>query len=164
MKLESDAMTWSLCATTCRDSKFNYAGIQEGRYCYCGQSDYDKYGPSTCTTKCTGDASQICGDPDKITVIPSCAPGYYGNLCEEVCVENWCRHCNVETGKCPPTPKPPTISPPITPIPVPMTTRKPPTPPEEGNKFTAIEYLVAIFLLSKYLNVLAVVVLTSFQF
>ena len=100
--------------------------------------------------KCTGDASQICGDPDKITVIPSCAPGYYGNLCDVVCVENWCRHCDIETGKCPTTPKP-TISPPITPIPVsvPTTTRKPPAPappPEEGNRFTVIEYLVAILL------------------
>ena len=115
MKLKSDSMTWSLCASTCRQASFNYAGIQEGRYCYCGQSGYDKYGPSTCTMTCTGNSNQICGDHTKITVLPACQPGFYGTSCEKNCEPN-CYQCDVETGKCI-IPKAVTTAPtPVTPV------------------------------------------------
>lgn len=97
MKLESDVMTWSLCARTCARASFNYAGLQDGRYCYCGNSGYDKYGWSTCTTPCTGNAMQICGDETKITVVKSCASGYFGPECDGVCN---CDDCDVQTGIC----------------------------------------------------------------
>ena len=100
MKLESDAMTWELCRSTCRKAKFNYAGIEEGRYCYCGQSGYDKLGASKCTTVCSGNSMQICGGDDDLTVIRSCPPKQYGTDCQFLCMDPDCDECDVDSGIC----------------------------------------------------------------
>jgi len=56
------AMTAKQCQRLCADQGFSYAGLQDGSWCFCGNS-YGRYktGAATCTTKCAGDEKQICG-------------------------------------------------------------------------------------------------------
>ncbi len=56
------AMTVTQCQRLCTDQGFTYAGLQDGSWCFCGNS-YGRYktGTATCTTKCAGDEKQTCG-------------------------------------------------------------------------------------------------------
>jgi len=46
----------------CSDQGFKYAGLQNGSWCFCGNSyGRHKAGAASCTTKCAGDQKQICG-------------------------------------------------------------------------------------------------------
>jgi hypothetical protein len=57
----SQSNTPQHCVQMCRDQGFAYAGVQSGESCLCGNS-YAKVGEAdNCTSKCTGDPSQICG-------------------------------------------------------------------------------------------------------
>jgi hypothetical protein len=57
----SRANTPQRCMAICRDKGFEYAGVQYGESCLCG----DRYGSqgraSNCDMPCTGDSKQICG-------------------------------------------------------------------------------------------------------
>ena len=56
-------MTTELCAATCRDRGFAYAGTQYSSWCFCGNS-YGKSGTAeNCNMKCAGNTNQICGGP-----------------------------------------------------------------------------------------------------
>ena len=45
----------------CVIQQWQYAGVQGGIYCFCGD-DYDIYGESKdCTTACNGDITLTCG-------------------------------------------------------------------------------------------------------
>ena len=49
------------CVDACTENYFMYAGLQNGQYCYCGNS-YGRYGPSSdCKTRCSESKSEICG-------------------------------------------------------------------------------------------------------
>jgi hypothetical protein len=59
---QDGAMTVGLCTSTCRDRGFRFAGARNGFRCFCGDNADRKFGPATtCTSKCYGDGSQICG-------------------------------------------------------------------------------------------------------
>ncbi|VUC25017.1 unnamed protein product [Clonostachys rosea] len=50
------------CADLCGRFGFKYAGVEYGRECYCGNEiKNEKATESSCGTKCSGDANQICG-------------------------------------------------------------------------------------------------------
>ncbi|XP_006822541.1 uncharacterized protein LOC102805667, partial [Saccoglossus kowalevskii] len=60
-----DGMTAGACIGFCtqRAASSQYAGVQAGDECYCGNS-YDTYGhadESDCNEQCSGDSSEICG-------------------------------------------------------------------------------------------------------
>ncbi|CAM9875999.1 unnamed protein product [Ectocarpus sp. 8 AP-2014] len=60
-------MTTAGCADTCSD--YAYYGTQFGRECWCGNNAaYDIYGEATCEKACTGDASDVCGGNDAMSV------------------------------------------------------------------------------------------------
>lgn len=49
------------CIAACRARGFQYAGLQDGKSCLCGNT-YGRYGAAdNCNVKCTGDNRQICG-------------------------------------------------------------------------------------------------------
>lgn len=57
----SEAMSPALCVQTCAARGFAFAGVQYGRYCFCGNS-YGRSGRATnCDMRCAGSAGQICG-------------------------------------------------------------------------------------------------------
>ncbi|KAK3269058.1 hypothetical protein CYMTET_22474 [Cymbomonas tetramitiformis] len=58
--LPSDIMTPYLCADLC--SGFEFFGTQNADECFCGTTDFDRYGESNnCIKKCKGDQSVECG-------------------------------------------------------------------------------------------------------
>ncbi|KAK8070329.1 hypothetical protein PG994_006945 [Apiospora phragmitis] len=61
-------LTPGRCQSTCRDRGYSYAGVENGRECWCGDAiqDDDKNAPAAeeaCSTRCTGDSDQACGGP-----------------------------------------------------------------------------------------------------
>jgi len=56
------SMTVDICVGLCADQGFNYAGLQDGSWCFCG-NEFGRFPQSAaiCQTKCTGDNSQTCG-------------------------------------------------------------------------------------------------------
>ncbi|WVQ99770.1 hypothetical protein IAU59_006912 [Kwoniella sp. CBS 9459] len=61
----SDSMTIETCLNFCQDKGFQYAGIEYGRECYCGDSLVNgaslDIASSSCNTACAGDDSSLCG-------------------------------------------------------------------------------------------------------
>jgi hypothetical protein len=56
------SMTVDQCLRLCKDQDFIYAGLQNGSWCFCGNSyERHKAAPASCTTKCAGDQKLICG-------------------------------------------------------------------------------------------------------
>ncbi|CAH1779946.1 unnamed protein product [Owenia fusiformis] len=54
-------LTQRVCVKHCFDRGYHYAGAQNGKNCYCGNS-YGRYGPSTkCNKKCPGEPEANCG-------------------------------------------------------------------------------------------------------
>ena len=54
-------LTIERCIRLCSDKGFDYAGMQIGSRCFCGNS-YGRYGlAGNCDRKCFWDHSQICG-------------------------------------------------------------------------------------------------------
>lgn len=59
----SSSMTVNLCVQYCTNLSNQYAGVQNGSECYCGNS-FRKYGirnDSSCDVNCSGDNSNQCG-------------------------------------------------------------------------------------------------------
>ncbi|CAN0148389.1 unnamed protein product, partial [Ectocarpus sp. 12 AP-2014] len=55
------------CAAFC--SAFAYYGTQYGRECWCGNNaDYVVYGEASCDMACAGDATDICGGVNAMSV------------------------------------------------------------------------------------------------
>ena len=60
---ESDDMTPDLCVAECKSRNFAFAGVQYGRWCFCGDS-YGGVGTapaSECGMACAGDGDDTCG-------------------------------------------------------------------------------------------------------
>jgi hypothetical protein len=54
------AMTVQKCVSFCRSKEFAFAGLQFGRWCFCGKTPgYSR--ASNCNMACSGDSGQICG-------------------------------------------------------------------------------------------------------
>ncbi|KAH7040965.1 uncharacterized protein B0I36DRAFT_344618 [Microdochium trichocladiopsis] len=62
--------TRAFCTATCAESWFKIAAVSGSR-CYCG-NQLDRQAvevpPSSCTTKCPGDAAQVCGGDTRLNV------------------------------------------------------------------------------------------------
>ncbi|GFZ50872.1 Endo-1,3-alpha-glucanase agn1 [Saitozyma sp. JCM 24511] len=59
----SGSLTPAICQSYCGSAGYTYAGVEYGYQCWCGNS-YDstkKTSDSSCTYKCAGDSSQVCG-------------------------------------------------------------------------------------------------------
>ncbi len=56
------SMTVNQCLSLCKDQGFKYAGLQNGAWCFCGDS-YGRYkaGAANCSAKCAGNRKLICG-------------------------------------------------------------------------------------------------------
>jgi hypothetical protein len=56
------SMTRDRCLSLCAEQGFRFAGLQDGSWCFCGDS-YGRYGAESesCTTECAGDPDQVCG-------------------------------------------------------------------------------------------------------
>jgi len=59
---QSNSMTVETCQASCKQNNYQYAGLQNGEECWCGNS-YGKYGAdlSACNTNCAGNANEFCG-------------------------------------------------------------------------------------------------------
>ncbi|OBT82398.1 hypothetical protein VE02_09582 [Pseudogymnoascus sp. 03VT05] len=67
------SMTTELCQATCGKAGYSLAGIEYGGQCYCdnqvrnaGRLEIDHV--SLCNMPCSGDSTQICGGPDRLTM------------------------------------------------------------------------------------------------
>ncbi|KAF8418952.1 WSC-domain-containing protein [Tirmania nivea] len=97
-------MTIEKCIDYCVSNGQTYAGLQYSNECYCGTSiAADRKGDYLCAMPCAGDASEICGDGQRLSV-------YKKGL-----------------DKLPNTPRPNKLAPVITPTPQTTSTRIPAT-------------------------------------
>ncbi|KAL8743437.1 MAG: hypothetical protein Q9190_004206 [Brigantiaea leucoxantha] len=69
----SNTMSYSSCSSYCYG--FIYFGVEYGRECYCGNIFSNPTSPapsaSDCNTKCSGDATQICGAGNRMNLFKS---------------------------------------------------------------------------------------------
>lgn len=69
--LAYDNMTLASCQIACATAGFTLAGLEYGGECFCDKN-YNGDGvladPRTCYMPCKGDASEICGGPDRLSV------------------------------------------------------------------------------------------------
>lgn len=63
MIANDDAMTVEKCVKHCADGHFAYAGLQFGKWCFCGNAPGTKVAQSTCAMPCSGNPAQMCGGP-----------------------------------------------------------------------------------------------------
>ncbi|KAL9580059.1 MAG: hypothetical protein Q9212_004716 [Teloschistes hypoglaucus] len=69
LALASDTMTVELCLSTCYNYK--YAGLEYGRECWCADAISTgavQAGEKECNKKCAGDAGEICGAGNRLTL------------------------------------------------------------------------------------------------
>jgi hypothetical protein len=57
----SSAMTVELCVNTCAAQNFTHAGVQYGRWCFCGNNPGRYATVAICKMPCAGNAKQTCG-------------------------------------------------------------------------------------------------------
>ena len=74
VKKNDDKMKVARCLNFCRDQKYDFAGLYEGRSCRC-LSEEDEFAalpPARCLENhCSGDAVHSCGGEDAIAVYDS---------------------------------------------------------------------------------------------
>jgi len=62
-------MTIEMCIEKCVSKGYSYVGLQYSTECYCGDSiAADRKGDYLCAMPCAGDASEICGDGQRLSV------------------------------------------------------------------------------------------------
>ena len=77
----SETLTPDLCIKHCLGKKFNYAGVQHYRNCFCGNTappDTKIVAHTDCNTRCTGDVNQMCGGSWRMNVFST-----------RLCPDNW---------------------------------------------------------------------------
>lgn len=69
MRTDDDNMTIEKCIDYCVSKGQTYAGLQYSKECYCGTSvAAERKGDYLCAMPCAGDARQICGDAQRLSV------------------------------------------------------------------------------------------------
>ncbi|KAJ2980318.1 hypothetical protein NUW58_g6975 [Xylaria curta] len=66
----SAAMTNELCTASCKDAGYSLAGTKNAGDCYCG-NEYSNAGAQVrngCIQPCNGDASQVCGGANRLSI------------------------------------------------------------------------------------------------
>ncbi len=64
-------MTVEACARFCFYNGFTFAGVEHASECYCGsalQARSVAAADGDCSMECSGDASQMCGGPNRLSV------------------------------------------------------------------------------------------------
>lgn len=67
----STGMTVESCVAYCSKGSYNYAGVEYGKECYCGNSlssTATTYDVSQCNMLCTGNKREFCGAASKLNV------------------------------------------------------------------------------------------------
>lgn len=69
---DSDTLTIDSCITTCVGLGYSIAGAEYSRQCFCGNAIYNggalASADTECNMNCAGDASQKCGDGNRLSV------------------------------------------------------------------------------------------------
>lgn len=63
MIADDGEMTVEKCMAHCSAQNFPYAGLQYGRWCFCGNSPGTKIDAAACSMPCSGNVAQTCGGP-----------------------------------------------------------------------------------------------------
>ena len=64
-----DNMTVELCISSCKGNGYRYAGLEYYGSCYCGGAiQGPPADPSQCNAPCTGNASEICGGANTLSI------------------------------------------------------------------------------------------------
>ncbi len=58
-----EAMTVEKCVSYCAGKNYAYAGVQYGKWCFCGNAPGNKIDQATCSMPCSGNSTQTCGGP-----------------------------------------------------------------------------------------------------
>lgn len=73
-RFASDNMNYTVCTSACASRGFNFAGIQYGRECYCGNTQGGSTAAtSDCSMNCAGDMYSKCGGSWRLTAFKSIA-------------------------------------------------------------------------------------------
>ncbi|KAL2753572.1 hypothetical protein ACRALDRAFT_1077437 [Sodiomyces alcalophilus JCM 7366] len=65
----SDGMTVEACSAICKGNGFRYSGLKYYGICFCGNVvDGDQLDESECSFPCNGNADQVCGGDDSLSV------------------------------------------------------------------------------------------------
>ncbi|KAF7509242.1 hypothetical protein GJ744_008302 [Endocarpon pusillum] len=70
-QLDFNTLTTGACLDACGKQNYPFAGTEFGGECYCGYQLLDGSAPTSsaeCSTSCTGDATQTCGGPGRLSV------------------------------------------------------------------------------------------------
>jgi hypothetical protein len=67
------AMSNEACLTSCKAGGYTYSGTEYGQECWCGNALLNGGGPAPdgnamCNMACSGDAKEICGGPNRLTL------------------------------------------------------------------------------------------------
>ncbi|KAI4597013.1 hypothetical protein KJ359_004924 [Pestalotiopsis sp. 9143b] len=68
---DTSAVTTEACLTRCLAGGFPFAGTEYARECYCGVvlgNDTAAVDAAECAMPCTGNSSQVCGGPDRLSL------------------------------------------------------------------------------------------------
>jgi hypothetical protein len=76
----TDSMTVESCIDRCSSLGFSYAAPENGNECFCNGSLNQKYAPKdgilgSCTKPCIGNADEICGGADFMSIYHKCVAG-----------------------------------------------------------------------------------------
>ncbi|KAL7417845.1 hypothetical protein BDY24DRAFT_1414 [Mrakia frigida] len=81
--MENAAMTPQMCQEFC--SEYTYSGTEYSTQCYCGNEDNvtatHGHSPASCTSKCGGDSSQLCGGSYAMTLYTKLTGSWSSTTC-----------------------------------------------------------------------------------
>lgn len=60
---DDPGMSVEKCVYYCQEKNFPYAGLQYGRWCFCGNTPGQRIDASACSMPCAGNSGQACGGP-----------------------------------------------------------------------------------------------------
>jgi hypothetical protein len=74
----NDYMSVEICVDYCSNLGFTYAAPENGNECFCNNSLNPKYAPKdgilgSCTKPCVGNANQICGNANEMSIYHKCS-------------------------------------------------------------------------------------------
>lgn len=117
----SETNTVETCMTACREQGYRFAGLQNGKDCFCGNNVHRKHGKGEdCNKHCTGNGGQLCGGEQSNNVyrVPKdprylgCYEGNFNTIlwnskkpqparyCIEACAKENKKYASVRGGDC----------------------------------------------------------------
>ncbi|KFY86890.1 hypothetical protein V498_07353 [Pseudogymnoascus sp. VKM F-4517 (FW-2822)] len=67
---QNTILTREICQNACEKAGYIYSGVEYTHQCWCGYGVFGKVAAqSSCSSKCPGDKSQLCGGSDRINVM-----------------------------------------------------------------------------------------------